>query len=89
MKRFIGVVNGITVWPLSDELQIVAYQNVLNHHELISSTEFPAIVHQEASTHKKLIRLDGQWIVYQQHTFKQQQDQSFSNPITRESLRLL
>ena len=64
--------------PQNEFKQEVAYQNVLNHHDLISHTTIPAVVRQEASTHKKLIRLDGQRIVYQQHAFKQQQDQSIS-----------
>ena len=64
--------------PQTEFKQEVAYQNVLNHHDLISHTTIPAVVRQEASTHKKLIRLDGQRIVYQHHAFKQQQDQSFS-----------
>ena len=64
--------------PQAEFKQVVAYQIVLNHHDLISHTTIPAVVRQEASTHKKLIRLDGQRIVYQQHAFKQQQDQSIS-----------
>ena len=46
--------------------------------QLDKSSPFPAVIHREASTHKKANRLDGERIVYYSISCKQQQDQSFS-----------